>query len=65
MPVVLSIVADPPLLMKHPATVPLDVIEKPWDGLTELPDDAAPIVIDGREPEYVGAFASPTSNQPP
>ena len=63
-PVVLSIVALPPMLIKHPATVPVDVIEK-LDAaeVVLLPADAALNVGVLRLPEYVGALARPTSFQ--
>ena len=47
-PVVLSFVALPPMLMKQPATVPVDVIEKDTaDEVVLLPADAA-LVQGGR-----------------
>jgi hypothetical protein len=72
-PVVLSIVAEPLILMKQPATVPEpvnvnDTAAEPalvvtFDGVE--PDDVAELnVIVGRLPEYVGALAKPDSNQP-
>ena len=63
-PVVLSIMALPPMLIKHPATVPLDVIEKlEAEEVVLLWDDAALNTGVLRLPEYVGALASPTSSQ--
>jgi hypothetical protein len=64
-PVVLSIVALPPMLMKQPATVPVDVIENVEAEEVAL-TPAAAALNEGvlRLPEYVGALAKPTSNQP-
>ena len=64
-PVVLSFVALPPMLMKHPATVPVPVIENDTaEDVALLPAEAALKDGVGRLPEYVGALAKPTSNQP-
>ena len=59
-PVVLSIVAEPPMLIKHPATVPVEVIEN--DEAEEVafvqvvPDTKAAALNTGvlRLPVYVG-----------
>ena len=62
-PVVLSTVALPPMLIKQPATVPVDVIEKlTAEDVVLLPAEAA--LNEGvlRLPEYVGALAKPTSS---
>ena len=41
-PVVLSIVALPPMLIKHPATVPVEVMENDTaEDVVLLPEDAA------------------------
>lgn len=63
-PVVLSFVALPPMLMKQPATVPVLVIENDTeDDVALLPEEAALNDGVGRLPEYVGALAKPTSSQ--
>jgi hypothetical protein len=72
-PVVLSIVAEPLMLIKQPATVPEPVnvnetaaepaLVVTLDGV-EPDEDAELNVIVGRLPEYVGALAKPDSNQP-
>jgi hypothetical protein len=56
-PVVLSIVAEPPMLMKHPATVPVEVIEneeaEEVDFVQVVPDTKAAALKTGvlRVPE--------------
>ena len=63
-PVVLSLVALPPMLIKQPATVPVLVIEKlTAEDVALLPEEAELNDGVGRLPEYVGALARPTSNQ--
>ena len=68
-PVVLSIVAEPPMLIKQPATVPVEVIAKDEaeevDLVQVVPLTNAAALNVGvlRLPEYVGALAKPTSNQ--
>jgi len=63
-PVVLSFVALPPMLMKQPATVPVLVMAKDTaEDVALLPAEAALNEGVGRFPEYVGALARPTSNQ--
>ena len=65
-PVVESLVALPPMLIKQPATVPVLVIEKlTAEDVALLPDEAALNDGVGRLPEYAGAFVPPTSNQLP
>lgn len=63
-PVVLSIVALPPMLMKQPATVPVEVMAK-LEAADVAFTPAAAALNEGvlRLPEYVGALAKPTSNQ--
>jgi hypothetical protein len=62
-PVVLSLVALPPMLMKQPATVPVLVMEKDTaEDVALLPAEAALKDGVGRLPVYVGALARPTSN---
>lgn len=62
-PVVLSLVALPPMLIKQPATVPVLVIENDTaEDVVLLPAEAALNDGVGRLPEYVGALAKPTSN---
>jgi hypothetical protein len=72
-PVVSSLVAEPLMLIKQPATVPEPVnvnetaaepaLVVTLDGV-EPDEDADANVIVGRLPEYVGALAKPDSNQP-
>ena len=63
-PVVESLVALPPMLIKQPATVPVLVIENDTaEDVALLPEEAALNEGVGRLPEYVGALAKPTSNQ--
>jgi len=63
-PVVLSLVELPPMLIKQPATVPVLVIENDTaEDVALLPAEAALNDGVGRFPEYVGALARPTSNQ--
>ncbi len=63
-PVVESLVALPPMLMKQPATVPVDVMEKDTaDDVALLPAEAALNDGVGRLPEYAGALVPPTSFQ--
>lgn len=62
-PVVVSFVALPPMLMNHPATVPVPVIVKETAEEVALePAEAALNDGAGRLPEYVGALAKPTSS---
>ena len=63
-PVVESLVALPPMLMKQPATVPVLVIEN--DTAEDVALLAAAAEANegvGRFPEYAGALVPPTSNQ--
>ena len=65
-PVVESLVALPPMLIKQPATVPVLVIENDTaEDVVLLPAEAALNDGVGRLPEYVGALAKPTSNHVP
>ena len=64
-PVVLSFVALPPMLIKQPATVPVLVMENDTaEDVALLPEEAELNDGVGRLPVYVGALAKPTSNQP-
>jgi len=63
-PVVESLVALPPMLMKQPATVPVPVIENDTaEDVALLPEEATAKEGVGRLPEYVGALVPPTSSQ--
>ena len=62
-PVVVSFVALPLMLIKQPATVPVPVMVKvTTDEVCLLPADAALNEGVGRFPEYVGALDKPTSS---
>jgi hypothetical protein len=63
-PVVLSLVALPPMLIKQPATVPVLVIAKDTEeDVALLPAEAALKDGVGRFPVYAGALVPPTSSQ--
>jgi hypothetical protein len=63
-PVVESLVALPPMLIKQPATVPVLVIENDTaEDVALLEAEAAANEGVGRLPEYAGALVPPTSNQ--
>src|SRR5678815_30274 len=66
MPVVSSFVAEPFMLMKHPKTVPDDVMANDTAAEVALdPPLAAEKETVGRLPVYVGAFARPCSSHAP
>ena len=63
-PVVESLVALPPMLIKHPKTFPVLVIENDTaEEVVLLPAEAALNDGVGRFPVYAGALVPPTSNQ--
>jgi hypothetical protein len=67
-PVVLSIVDEPPILINAPVTVPEPVIENITAALVDSTDGLAFVAVLNvgvfLVPEYVGALVAPASNHP-